>query len=114
MLDHEKPRRPRREEEAEIIDLTRERQVRADDEMFGIREESLSAQVARMEADEEVRLDARDQAETREEREAAEMLTREEVATHAEVFFLHEKERQRQAAVAARRSSTSEYSRQAF
>jgi hypothetical protein len=113
MLDHEKPRRSRSEEKAEIIDLIRKAQARADDEMFGIRDESLATQVARMEADEETRLDARDRTQPPEEREASERLAREEAETLAEVPFLHAKERRRQAAAASRWPLTSEYSRQA-
>ncbi|HEX3734583.1 MAG TPA: hypothetical protein VHU86_05445 [Solirubrobacterales bacterium] len=113
MLDHEKPRRPRSDEEAEIIDLIQERQARADNEMFRIPDESLATQVAKLEADEEARLEARDRAETPEEREHTGRLLREEGETQAEAPLLHAKERKRQAAVAARRAASSEYSRQA-
>jgi hypothetical protein len=113
MLDHEKPRRSRSEERSEIVDLIRQRQAYADDKMFGVPGDSLAMQVARMKADEEARLDARDRAETRDEREAAERLRREEAETRAEAPFLHAKERQRQAAAAARRLLASEHSRQA-
>jgi hypothetical protein len=113
MLDREKPRRPRSEEQAEIHDFVQERQARSDNEMFGPPDDSLTALVARREADDQARLDARDRAETSEEHEVAERLRREEEETHAEVPFLHARERQRQAAAAARRAASSEYSRQA-
>jgi hypothetical protein len=113
MLDHERPRRPRSEEQAEIHEFVQGRQARADEAMFGPADNSLAALVARREADDQARLDARDRAETPEEREAAARLRREEDGTHAEVPFLHAKERQRQAAAAARRAASSEYWRQA-
>lgn len=113
MLDHEKPRRPRSEEQAEIHDFFQERQAQSDNQMFGLPDDSLSALVAQREADDQARLDARDRAETPEERKDAEKLRREEEETHAEVPLLHASEHRRQAAAAARRAASSEYSQQA-
>jgi hypothetical protein len=113
MLDREKPRRPRSEEQAEIHEFVQGRQARFDDETFGLPDNSLAALVARREAEDQARLDARDRAETPEEHEAAERLRREEEETHAEIPFLQAREFQRQAAAAARRVESSEYSRQA-
>jgi hypothetical protein len=97
VLDFEKPRRPRGEEQAEIAAILGRPAELAEAEAARLVQPSLEDEVAQRQADEVARLDARDREETNEEREATERLRREEDETIAEVPLLQARQRRRQA-----------------
>ena len=88
MLDLEKLRRPRSEEQDEIDSLLGRAVVEA-----GVLRPSLADEVAWREAEEVARLDARDREETGEERAADERLRREEAEILAEIPLLRARQR---------------------
>jgi hypothetical protein len=97
VLDSEKPRRPREEEQAEINSLVRRPAELAAIEEARVLRLALADEVTQREADEAARLDARDREETVAEREAAERLCREEAEIFLEMPLLQARHRRRQA-----------------
>lgn len=113
MLDSEKPRRPRDEEQAEINSFVHRTAELAAIEEARVLRPSLADEVAEREAEEVARLGARDREETAKEREAAERLRREEAATVAEIPLLQARQRRRQATSPSDGSDDSWHERQA-
>jgi hypothetical protein len=113
MLDSEKPRRPRGEERDEIDSLLRRPAELAAVNEARVLRPSLADEVARREAEEVARLDARDREETTKEREADQRLRREEAEILAEVPLLQARQRRRQATSPSDRVDDSWHGRQA-
>jgi hypothetical protein len=113
VLDSEKPRRSREEEQAEIASVLRRPAELAAIEEDRVLRPSLADEVASRETLEAARLDARDPEETLDERAASERLRREEEETLAEVALLHARQRRLQATSPRSRADDNWHGRQA-